>query len=212
MGKEEKVKEVIKRLLKVYPHPKTALEYRSPWDLLVATILSAQTTDKLVNTVTPSLFEKFPNLKSFANSPVEKIDKEISKVNFHFNKAKTLKECARIILEKFKGNVPANMEDLDSLPGVARKTANVVLGNAFGKADGIVVDTHVIRLTNKLGLTNEKDPVKIEQDLIKIVPREHWINFSHLLINFGRQFCPARPHQCANCPLGDLCPDLLATA
>lgn len=123
------------------------------------------------------------------------------------NKAKLIKAATQMIIEKFGGKVPSNMEDLDSLPGVARKTANVVLGNAFQKAEGIVVDTHVMRLTTKLGLTQAKDPIKIEQDLMKIVPKENWIDFSHLLINFGREYCPARPHKCDTCPLGDLCPD-----
>lgn len=208
MTKEEKVKEILKRLYKVYPHPKTALHYTTPWELLVATILSAQTTDKLVNTITPALFEKYSTIESFAKASVSGIDQMISKVNFHENKAKNIKASAQMIIDQYGGQVPENMEQLDALPGVARKTANVVLGNAFHKAEGIVVDTHVIRLSNKLGLTTEKDPVKIEQDLMKIVPKENWIDFSHLLINHGRDMCPARPHTCQGCPLGDLCPDM----
>ncbi len=207
MTKEEKVKEIIKRLYKVYPHPRTALEYKTPLELLIATILSAQTTDKLVNTITPLLFQKYKTANDFADAPVEEIDEMIKKVNFHNNKAKSIKAAAKIIVEKHNGKVPDNMEDLDALPGVARKTANVVLGNAFKKAEGVVVDTHVMRLSRKLGLTDEKDPVKIERDLMRIVPRDKWIDFSHMLINFGRQFCPARPHVCKDCPLKDLCPD-----
>lgn len=209
MTKQEKVQEILKCLYKVYPHPKTALNFSNPLELLVATILSAQATDKLVNTVTPELFKKYESVKDYANAPLEEIDQMISKVNFHSNKAKSIKAASQMIVEKFNGKVPNNMGDLDSLPGVARKTANVVLGNAFHKAEGIVVDTHVIRLANKLGLTNQKDPVKIEQELMKIVPKENWIDFSHLLINFGREFCPTRPHTCTPCPLETFCPDKL---
>lgn len=207
MTKQEKVKEILKRLYKIYPHPKTALIYQNPWQLLVATILSAQATDKLVNQVTPGLFAKYKTIEDFAKASVPEIDKDISKVNFHSNKAKSIQGAAQMIMEKFGGKVPDNMADLDSLPGVARKTANVVLGNAFGKAEGIVVDTHVARLSKKLGLTTSQDPEKIEQDLMKIVPQANWIDFSHLLINHGRDICTAREHSCANCPLGGLCPD-----
>jgi endonuclease III len=206
--RRKKVKEIIKRLSEVYPHPKTALYFTSPHELLFATILSAQATDKLVNLVTPDLFKKYKNIEEFADAPVEEIDDMVKRVNFHINKSKNIKAAAIMIMKKFGGIVPSNMEDLDSLPGVARKTANVVLGNAFHKAEGIVVDTHVMRLSRKLGLTDQTDPVKIEQDLMKIVPKEKWIDFSHLLINFGREFCPARPHKCDSCPLGDLCPDI----
>ena len=207
MTRKEKVKLILKRLYKVYPNPKTSLIFETPWQLLVATILSAQTTDKLVNSITPSLFRKFKAAEDFANASVEEIDREISKVNFHRNKAKSIKASAYQITEKFQGRVPDNMEDLDSLPGVARKTANVVLGNAFGKNEGIAVDTHVKRLSKKLGLTTQKDPVKIEQELMQIVPKDKWTDFSHLLINHGRDICRARPHRCTNCPLQDLCPD-----
>lgn len=201
---KQKVKESLKRLYRIYPNPKTALLHKNAFQLLVATILSAQATDKTVNTVTPSLFAKYKTAKDFATAPLADIDNAIKKVNFHNNKAKSIKAAARMIVEKFGGKVPDNMEDLDSLPGVARKTANVVLGSAFGKAEGIVVDTHVMRLSQKLGLTREKTPEKIEQDLMKIVPKDQWINFSFLLINYGREFCPARPHDCAATPLGDL--------
>lgn len=207
MTREEKVKEILKRLHAVYPHPKTALQYKTPLQLLIATILSAQATDKLVNTVTPTLFQKYKSVGDFAKVPLFELDKDIARINFHSNKAKFIKAAAEMILDKFNGQVPDNMEDLDSLPGVARKTANVVLGNAFGKAEGIVVDTHVLRLSRKLGLTDKTDPVKIEQDLMKIVPKDKWIDFSHLLINFGREYCPARPHACPDCPLKELCPD-----
>lgn len=204
MTREEKVKEVLKRLYKVYPEPRTALEYSTPLQLLIATILSAQATDRLVNTVTPGLFKKFKRAKEFADADASEIDKMVSKVNFHSNKSKNIKAACRMIVEKFGGKVPDNMEDLDSLPGVARKTANVVLGNAFGKSEGIVVDTHVIRLSQKLGLTAHKDPVKIEKDLMEIVPRDKWIDFSHLLILAGREFYPARIKELNSGPLEGL--------
>lgn len=208
MTEEEKVKEILKRLYKVYPKPKTALVHKNPWQLLVATILSAQATDKTVNLVTPTLFAKYKTIENFAKTPWEKLDGDILKVNFHRNKAKSIVAAAKMIMEKFNGLVPDCMEDLDSLPGVARKTANVVLGSAFGKNEGIVVDTHVMRLARKLGLTGQKTPEKIEEDLMKIVPKSKWTDFSFLLINFGREFCPARPHVCTGCPLGYLCPDI----
>ncbi|HWY80104.1 MAG TPA: endonuclease III [Candidatus Sulfotelmatobacter sp.] len=207
MTKKEKTKEIIKRLSKLYPKPQSALFHKTPFELLIATILSAQTTDKLVNTVTPELFNKFKTPKDFANAQTEEIDNLIRKVNFHFNKSKNIKAAAQIIVKKHHGEVPETMKGLDELPGVARKTANVVLGDAFGKPVGIVVDTHVIRLANKLGLTDQKDPVKIEKDLMKLVPKEQWQYFGHYLVYFGREYCPARPHKCENCPLKELCPD-----
>jgi len=207
MTKEEKVKLIIERLSKIYPHPKTALQFTTPLELLIATILSAQATDKLVNTVTPALFAKYKTAKDFADAPVEEIDEMVKKVTFHTNKSKNIKAAAKIIAEQYNGKVPDNMEELDALPGVARKTANVVLGNAYHKAEGVVVDTHVMRLSTKLGLTDKKDPEKIEQDLMQIVPKEKWIDFSHMLILHGRDICTARPHTCEGCPLGDICPD-----
>lgn len=208
MTKQEKVKLIIERLLKVYPNPRTALNYSNPFELLIATILSAQATDVSVNIATPELFKKYPKPEALAKAPIEEIDPFIKNINFHSNKAKLIKATAQMLVDKFGGIVPDNMENLDSLPGVARKTANVVLGNAFKKAEGVVVDTHVMRLSTKLKLTDKKDPEKIEKDLMEIVPKTNWIDFSHLLINFGREYCPARPHICQDCPLGDLCPDL----
>jgi endonuclease III len=207
MTKEEKVKEIMQRLYKEYPHPKTELKYSNPWELLVATILSAQATDRSVNLATVELFRKFPTILSFAKATPSEIDPYLRSVNFHQAKAKNIQAAAQMIMEQFEGGVPDTMEELDSLPGVARKTANVVLGDAFGKREGIVVDTHVIRLSNKLGLSEQSDPVKIEQDLMKIVPKEKWTDFSHLLILHGRYKCTARPHDCSDCPLGELCPD-----
>lgn len=208
MTKEEKVEEIIKRLLKIYPEPRTALNWSTPLELLVATMLSAQCTDKVVNLVTPGLFKKYKTAKDYAGSSEEEIDSYISKVTFHRNKAKNIKAASQMMMEQFGGEVPQNMADLDSVPGVARKTANVVLGDAFKKSEGIVVDTHVMRLSAKLGLTMNKTPEKIEQDLMKIVPKKYWITFPHLLILHGRDICTARPHTCDGCPLGDLCPDM----
>src|SRR5258708_2986992 len=182
MDKKQKVEEILKRLYKVYPHPKTALNSSTPLELLVATILSPQPTDKLVNLVTPTLIKKYSKVEDYTNTKLEELDKDISRVNFHYNKAKSIIGAAKMIVEKFKGKVPDNMEDLDALPGVARKTANVVLGSAFHKAEGIVVDTHVMRLSQRLGLTDNKNPEKIEQDLMEIVPKDKWIDFANMLI------------------------------
>ena len=208
MTNQEKVLGIIKKLKKVYPNPKIALKFENPYQLLIATILSAQATDVSVNLATPALFKRFPQPEDLAKADITEIDNLIRKINFHSNKAKTIKACAQMLLDKFRGKVPDNMEDLDSLPGVARKTANVALGSAFNKAEGIVVDTHMIRLCNKLGLTDSKDPVKIEQDLMEIVPKEHWIGFPLMMILHGREMCTARPHSCESCPLEDLCPDM----
>lgn len=205
MDKEKKVLEIIKRLRKIYPKPITALNFKNPFELLIATIMAAQCTDKLVNTVTPGLFNKYPDPYSFSKASIEDIDKMISKVTFHKNKAKNIKTASEIIVNKFGGEVPGNMADLDSLPGVARKTANVVLGNAFGKNEGIVVDTHVMRLAPKLGLTAHKDdPVKIEADLMKIVPQKYWADFSNLLILASREFYPKRANDYSGGPLEGL--------
>jgi endonuclease-3 len=210
MTKQEKVLKIIDRLEKVYPEPKTALHYTTPLDLLVSTMLSAQATDKLVNTVTPALFAEYKTAEDYARASVEEIDSMITKVNFHRNKAKAIYAAARQMVENHAGEVPRTMEELDALPGVARKTANVVLGNAFGIPVGIAVDTHVMRLSKKLGLTDNDTPEKIEIDLMEIVPKEKWITFSHLLILHGRDMCTARTHSCENCPLKELCPDSIA--
>lgn len=203
MTKEEKVRFILDRLYKIYPNPRTALDFRNPFELLIATILSAQATDKSVNLATPQLFAEFPDASHLAKAEAEKVDKLISNINFHQNKTKLIIKCAQMLVDKFDGKIPDNMEDLDSLPGVARKTANVVLGNAFGKAEGVVVDTHVMRLSQKYGLTHEKDPVKIEQDLMRVVPKDKWIDFSHLVINHGRDCCTARGSK-PECPLKEL--------
>ena len=207
MNKQEKALEIYKRLARAIPNPKVELNFTNPFELLVATILAAQCTDKLVNTVTPVLFNKYPTIQAFANATVEEIDALVAKINFHYNKAKNIQASAVMVMGTYKGVMPKTMEELDALPGVARKTANVVLGSAFGIPSGIVIDTHGIRLSNKLGLTSEKDPAKIERDLMELIPKEHWIDFGHLLTLHGRYTCTARPHSCENCPLGDLCPE-----
>jgi len=204
MTRQDKAAEVIRRLSPLFPDPKSALVHESAWELLVATILSAQTTDKLVNTVTPNLFTAFPTVEAFAAATAEQVDEHIRKVNFHNTKAKNIQAAAEKIVTEFNGQVPETLEELITLPGVGRKTANVVLGDAFGISVGVVVDTHVRRLANKLGLTTSQDPEKIEQDLMQAVPQKYWTAFSHLLILTGRQYCPARKHDCASCPLHDL--------
>jgi endonuclease III len=207
MTTQEKALEIYRRLAKANPHPQVELAYSNPFELLVATILSAQSTDRVVNTVTPMLFKKFPTPAAFAASSPEEINASIMKINFHNNKAKHIWAAAKKIVTDFRGEVPQTMQELTSLPGVARKTANVILGSAFGKAEGIVIDTHGIRLANKLGLTTSKDPVKIEQDLMKMLPKETWIDFGQLLTLHGRYICTSRTHTCEDCPLGDLCPE-----
>lgn len=192
MDKVSKVEFILEKLSNVYPNPRTALEYSTPFELLVATILSAQCRDTVVNTVTPALFAKYNTPGKMALAEIGEIDKLISKISFHLSKAGNLKAASTMICGKYEGEVPDNMEDLDSLPGVARKTANVVLGDAFGKPEGIVVDTHVIRLSQKYGLVDSKDPVKIELELMGIVPKDEWVKFAHYLILHGRECCTAR--------------------
>lgn len=193
MTNQEKVQEVYRRLKPLFPNPKSALIHNDPFELLVATILSAQCTDKLVNTITPTLFAKYPDPQKMAQASVEDIDEMIKKVTFHNNKAKNIKAASEQIMKKHAGKVPDTMVDLDALPGVARKTANVVLGDAFGKSEGIAVDTHVIRAVGRLGLSDSVKPEKIEEDLMMVVPKKWWIEFPHLLILYGREYAPARP-------------------
>jgi endonuclease-3 len=197
--------EIIRILDATYPNVECALHHRNAWELLVATILSAQCTDKRVNEVTPGLFAKYPTIRDFAAVRQEVLAADIRSTGFFNNKAKSVIGAANKILNDFGGEVPKTLEELVTVPGAARKTANVVLGTAFGIASGVVVDTHVQRIANRLGLTKNSDPVKIEQDLMKIVPRDHWILFSHQLIHFGRGICVARKPKCAECPLESLC-------
>jgi len=196
---------IIEGLGAAYPDARCALHFANPLQLLVATILSAQSTDKRVNMVTPSLFLKYPTARSLARSRPEALEKMIHSTGFFRNKARHIREASAIIDRDYGGKVPDDMEALLELPGVARKTANVVLGVAFGKARGVVVDTHVQRVARRLGFTRESRPEKIEQDLMKIVPRERWIDFSHLLIHHGRAVCKARRPECSRCAIVTLC-------
>ncbi len=207
MDKKVNVREIIRRLYTAFPEPKCELHFTTPFELLAATILSAQATDKKVNEITPSLFHTFPTIADYAHASPGEIDRYVNKVLFHNNKSKHIHLAALKIMNEYDGRVPDSMEKLLTLAGVARKTANVILGTVFNKAEGIVVDTHMIRLANKLGLTAHKDPVKIEQDLMKIVPRDKWIDFGHLITLHGRYQCPAKPHDCTECVLDDLCPE-----
>jgi endonuclease III len=197
---------VVRRLKKAYPDARTELDHTSPWQLLVATILSAQSTDRGVNMVTPALFERYPTPAALAEANPDDVEQMIKSTGFFRNKTKSIMGAAKAIAERHGGEVPHTMEELTNLPGVGRKTANVVLGNAFGINEGIVVDTHVLRLSKRLGLTTNTDPVKIEQDLIPVVPRKEWALFSHLLIFHGRRVCFARKPACGECVLNDVCP------
>jgi len=197
---------VNKRLEKKYPEAKCSLDFTNAFELLIATILSAQSTDVRVNIVTKSLFRKFPTPQAFANADQVEMEKDVRQTGFFRNKAKAVINCSKAIVEKHGGEVPRTMEELTTLPGVGRKTANVVLGNAFQTPVGIVVDTHVARVSGRLGLTSNADPEKIEQDLLPLLPRAKWTSFAHRLIYHGRETCIARKPQCAVCVLNDLCP------
>jgi len=198
--------EVYRRLAKLYPDATCALVHRNAFELLIATILSAQCTDVRVNMVTPALFKKYPSPKAFAAAAIGDLEQAIRSTGFYHNKAKSIQGAAKLIVEQHGGSVPATMAELLELPGVARKTANVVLGNAFEKNEGVVVDTHVGRVGFRLGLTKERDPVKVERDLIKLFPRDRWTMLAHLLIYHGRQVCIARRPLCEKCALADICP------
>ncbi len=197
--------ESLDELDKLFPQATCALHHKNAWQLLVATILSAQCTDERVNKVTPDLFKKYPTPEDFANASQEELALDIRSTGFFNNKARSVIGAARKLLSDYQGQVPRTMDELLTVPGAARKTANVVLGTAFGIPSGVVVDTHVQRITQRLDLTKNTDPVKIEQDLMKIVPQERWILFSHQVIHFGRQICIARKPRCASCPLDPLC-------
>lgn len=201
----ERLTELLKRLDASYPGATCALTHKNAWELLVATILSAQCTDVRVNMVTPELFRKYPQPKDFAALEPEQLEPDIKSTGFFRNKAKSVVGAARKVVDEFGSKVPDEMEPLLSLPGVARKTANVVLGTWFGKAEGVVVDTHVYRISRRLELTTADDPQKIEQDLMRVIPREHWITFAHQIILHGRAVCIARKPKCADCPLENIC-------
>jgi endonuclease-3 len=199
-----RIDKIRKILRKTYPHIKTQLRHRDPFELLVATILSAQCTDKQVNAVTPGLFKKLSTPHDFAGVHLNALEKLIRSTGYYRNKAKNIKNCAKTLIDQYHGEVPATLEELVTLPGVGRKTANVVLGAAFGKP-GMVVDTHVARISQRLDLTRNKDAVKIEFDLMKVIPKRSWNDFSLHLVYFGRQYCTARNPKCPMCPIKKLC-------
>ncbi|MBV8072680.1 MAG: endonuclease III [Acidobacteriaceae bacterium] len=203
--RKARLEKIFNALDGLFPQATCALLHKDAWQLLVATILSAQCTDERVNKVTPELFKKYPRIEDFANAPQEELANDIRSTGFFNNKARSIIGAARKVLNEFHGRVPRAMDELLTVPGAARKTANVVLGTAYGIASGIVVDTHVQRITQRLDLTRSTEPAKIEQDLIKIIPQERWILFSHQVIHFGRQICIARKPRCASCPLDALC-------
>lgn len=206
METKERVKKVIERLLGAYPEAKIALNFTNPLELLIATILSAQTTDKKVNEVTARLFKKYRKAEDYALAKLEELEKDLRELGFFRNKARNIKAAAEIIVKEFNGKVPQTMEELTCLPGVARKTANIVLANAYSVVVGIPVDTHVYRLSHRLGFSQEKDPNKVEKDLMSLVPKEHWFKFPYLLIEHGRAICQAKKPICSQCLLSDLCP------
>jgi len=203
---EKRIKQIIRILHQTYPESHTALTHRNPLQILVATILSAQCTDERVNQITPMLFQKYKSAEEFARADQRELEEEIRSTGFFRNKAKNIIGASTKIVEDFSSKVPDNMADLITLPGVARKTANIVLSSGYQKSEGIAVDTHVKRLSGRLGLSSEKNPDKIEQNLLVIVPKEGWIDFNYMLVNHGRQVCQARKPRCSECPLNHLCP------
>ena len=206
MDSRKQMAVILKRLRKEYPVLKCALNFKNPFQLLVATILSAQSTDMQVNKLTKGLFQKYKTVNAFAEADSEQFRRDVSSVNFYNNKAKNIQATAKMVSEKFQGRVPMTMEELILLNGVARKTANIVLYNAFGITEGIAIDTHVKRLANRLGLTRHADPVKIEQDLMAMTPKADWGNLTHMLIEHGRAVCQARKPMHDHCVLADICP------
>ena len=204
--KQERAEEIVHRLKRMYPKAKCSLDFTNPFELLIATMLSAQSTDVRVNIVTKSLFRKYPSAEVMAKAGQVEMERDVRQTGFFRNKAKAVIAASKAIVEKHGGEVPDTMESLTALPGVGRKTANVVLSNAFKKPVGIVVDTHVTRVSGRLGLTSNTDAVKIEEDLMKLIPPKEWTKFSHRLIAHGRTICVARKPKCAQCALNDLCP------
>jgi endonuclease III len=198
--------EIFDRLRRAYPNARCALDFETPFQLLIATILSAQCTDKRVNMVTPSLFRRYASPEALAAARLEELEEQIKSTGFFRNKSRSLVGMATALAERHGGTVPSEMEQLVKLPGVGRKTANVILGNAFGRNEGVVVDTHVARLSQRLALTRQSDPVKIEQDLMPLFPQSQWTLLAHLLIEHGRQVCVARSPRCEHCAVSDLCP------
>ena len=206
-GAAQRTPQILAALHQAYPEATCSLKYSNPLELLVATILSAQCTDSLVNAVTPEVFKKYRSAKAYASANLSQLERDLARINFYRGKANNIHAAARILVERFGGQVPRRMEDLLQLPGVARKTANVVLGNAFKVQSGIVVDTHVMRVSQRVGLTQQTDRDKIERDLMALVPEDRWISFGHQMIFHGRYTCTARAPKCTRCALGEaLCP------
>jgi len=203
---KERVKKIIQLLRWEYPEAKTALNYRTPFELLVATILAAQCSDERVNKVTPGLFKKYSKVEYFAQASQQELEKDIRSTGFFRNKARSIIALSRKLVEEYSGKVPDSMEELVKLPGVARKTANIVLSSAFRKAEGIAVDTHVRRLAQRLGLSHQTQSEKIEKDLLELVPSSEWLDFNYLLVDHGRKICQAKKPRCLECRLKDLCP------
>lgn len=205
LDRRARLEQILAILDQVFPNVTCALYHSNPWQLLVATILSAQCTDERVNMVTPGLFAKYPAMEDFAAATPEALGKDIYSTGFYNNKSRNIIAAAKRILQVYNGQIPTSIEELLTIPGAARKTANVVLGTAFGIASGVVVDTHVSRISQRLDLTSETDPVKIERDLVKLLPQSRWIQFSHQLIHHGRGHCTARNPKCHSCPLNSIC-------
>ena len=201
----ERIAAILKELDEAYPDAVCALDHKSPWELLVATILSAQCTDVRVNMVTPALFRRFPTPAAMAQAPIEELEELVKTTGFYRNKAKSIQGAGKVISEKFNGKVPETLEELITVPGAARKTANVVLGVSFGKAEGVVVDTHVFRISRRLGLAKGDTAQKVEQELMRVLPQERWIGYSHQIIHHGRKVCIARKPKCNECNLETLC-------
>ena len=209
MNITEKTEKILEILKIKYPHAKIVLNFKNEWELLVAVILSAQCTDKKVNEVTAKLFQKYKTLSDYLKADLTEFEKDIHSTGFYRAKAKNILATAKLVKEKFGGKVPQNMEELITLHGVARKTANIVLGNAFNIVVGVAVDTHVSRVSQRLGLTKSIDPVKIEQDLMTLLPKEEWFTFTYRIIDFGREICVAKGPFCTKCPLNKFCPSAL---
>jgi endonuclease-3 len=203
---EERIDKILRILHKEYPRSQTALHFKTPLQILVATILSAQCTDERVNKITPALFEKYPTATDFADADPDELQEDIRSTGFFRSKSKSIIGASRTIIENFGGKVPDSMEELLTLPGVARKTANIVLSSGYKKTEGIAVDTHVKRLAGRLGLSQKKNPDKIEQDLMALVPKENWLDFNYMLVNHGRKVCQARNPNCPQCGLKSICP------
>ena len=210
-AERQRVERIIAGLRALYPDARCSLDFQTPFQLLVATILAAQCTDERVNMVTPQLFAAYPTPQAFADAGLAELEQALKQINFYRNKAKNIQAMAAILVSRYHGEVPKTMRELVALPGAARKTANVVLGNAFGLVEGVIVDTHCNRISSRLGFTTSDDPVRVEQELMKLLPKADWLDYTHLLIYHGRAICQARKPLCQQCTLLDLCPTGAAT-